>query len=89
MKPDLDKWLPNTTLRVEHWRESSVSGEALWRAASEVPLTEAGRLGRLIRWRIPGLSAGVTFDALFREPPFIVLDEDEQSLVSEIGRAHV
>lgn len=87
LKPDLDTWLPETTMRVSHRREAHVSSEALWRAASEVPLTEAGRLGRLIRWRIPGLSPSVTFDALFRQPPFIVLDEGDQCLVSGlVGR---
>jgi hypothetical protein len=87
VKPDLDTWLPETTLRVSHRRESTASGEELWRAASEVPLTDAGPLGRLVRWRIPGLQPAVTFDALFREPPFIVLDEGERCLVSGlVGR---
>jgi hypothetical protein len=86
-KPDLDTWLPETTLRVSHRRESSASGQALWQAASQVPLADAGRLGRLIRWRIPGLESGITFGALFREPPFIVLDEGERALVSGlVGR---
>jgi hypothetical protein len=87
VKPDLDTWLPETTLRVSHRRESTASGEALWQAASAVPLADAGRLGRLIRWRIPGLEHSVTFEALFREPPFIVLDEGEHALVSGlVGR---
>ncbi len=87
LKPDLDIWLPETTLRVSHRRESTVTGEELWRAASEVPLSDAGRLGRLIRWRIPGLEQGITFDRLFRESPFIVLDEGEHALVSGlVGR---
>jgi hypothetical protein len=87
VKPNLDTWLPETTLRVSHRRESSVSADELWQAATEVPLTDAGRLGRLVRWRIPGLEPDVTFDALFREPPFIVLDEGERALVSGlVGR---
>lgn len=47
-------------------------------------LTETQRLGRLVRWRIPGTPADITFDALFRRPPFTVLDEGEQHLVSGI-----
>lgn len=87
VKPDLDRWLPETSIRVVHRRDSSASGEALWQAATAVPLTDAGRLGRLIRWRIPGLEPDVTFDTLFREPPFIVLDEGHQCLVSGlVGR---
>jgi hypothetical protein len=87
VKPDLDRWLPETSIRVVHRRDSTVSGEALWQAASTVPLTDAGRLGRLVRWRIPGLEQDVTFDTLFREPPFIVLDEGEQCLISGlVGR---
>ena len=38
-------------------------------------------LGRLVRWRIPGTDADVSFDELFREPPFIVLEEAETALV--------
>ncbi|HEY3727964.1 MAG TPA: hypothetical protein VGL51_12370 [Solirubrobacteraceae bacterium] len=87
MSPDLDKWLPDATLRVKHRRESTASAERLWSAASSVPVGDTGLLGRLVRWRIPGLERGITFDALFREPPFTVLAEGEHSLVSGlVGR---
>jgi hypothetical protein len=39
-------------------------------------------LGRLIRWRIPGTSADLSFDQLFRTYPFMVLEEDEGLLIS-------
>lgn len=75
MSVPLDNWLPNPTLRVAHRRESSASAEDLWGAARDVRLKDAGMLGRLVRWRIPGLPPGISFDEMFRRPPFIVLDE--------------
>lgn len=75
LTPDLDGWLPNPSIRVTHRRETEASPDRLWEAASQVRLSDARRLGRLIRWRIPGLAAGLTFDEMFRNPPFIVLDE--------------
>jgi hypothetical protein len=87
MGPDLDHWARDNGLRVAHARESSAPPEALWAAARELPLSETRLLGRLVRWRIPGLPPGLTVDGLFREPPFMVLAEDEHSLVSGlVGR---
>ena len=85
--PDLDKWLSQPALRVAHRRESSVSADELWRAARQVRLSDTAVLGRLVRWRIPGLGRNVGFDDLFRQPPFMVLEEDERVLVSGlVGR---
>ena len=85
--PDLDKWLPDPALRVSHRRESSVSAEDLWQAAREVRVSDTARLGRLVRWRIPGLTRDLGYDDLFRQPPFIVLEEGEHVLVSGlVGR---
>jgi hypothetical protein len=87
MNPDLDQWLPDPTLRVKHRRESTAPADRLWVAASSVAVGDTGLLGRMVRWRIPGLERGITFDALFREPPFTVLDENQHSLVSGlVGR---
>jgi hypothetical protein len=48
---------------------------------------DAGLLGRLVRWRIPGTDAAVTFDGLFRSSPFIVLEASSRALVSGlVGR---
>lgn len=41
-------------------------------------------LGRLVRWRIPGLPGAMAYDEMFRRPPFIVLDEGEHYLLSGI-----
>jgi hypothetical protein len=88
MRPDLDRWLPEPALRVAHRRESPADAERLWAAASAVRLADAARLGRLVRWRIPGLKPDLRFDELFRSPPFIVLDgEQPGALVSGlVGR---
>jgi hypothetical protein len=85
---DLDRWLARPTVRVCHRRESRVAPERLWEAARTVTLADASLLGRLVRWRIPGTTAGLSFDELFRNPPFIVLDDDRDgSLVSGlVGR---
>jgi hypothetical protein len=86
--PDLDYWLPKPSIRVAHRRQSTASPDRLWEAARQVRLSDARRLGRLIRWRIPGLAADLTFDDMFRAPPFVVLREDGgRALVSGlVGR---
>jgi hypothetical protein len=85
--PDLNKWLPDPALRVIHTRESSASADELWRAARAVQLSDTAILGRLVRWRIPGLPREEGFDQLFRQAPFLVLEEGEHLLVSGlVGR---
>jgi hypothetical protein len=87
LSPQLDDWLPDPALRVKHRRESTVPPAELWSAAREVTLSETAMLGRLLRLRIPGLAPDLSYDALFREPPFVVLDEGERSLISGlVGR---
>lgn len=87
-KPDLDRWLSDPSLRVAHRRESDADPDRLWDAAQTVRLADTGLLGRLVRWRIPGLPADTSFDQMFRSPPFIVLDDDgDRALTSGlVGR---
>src|SRR5436305_10717134 len=75
--PDLDRWLADPTVRVAHRRESEAARDRLWQAAQQVRLRDTHMLGRLIRWRIPGVAAATSFDELFRNPPFTVLAELE------------
>jgi hypothetical protein len=83
----LDAWLPDPAIRVAHRRSSTAAPDRLWASAREIELGETRMLGRLIRWRIPGMAASTTFDGLFRHQPFSVLDEDEHALVSGlVGR---
>jgi hypothetical protein len=87
--PDLDQWLADPAVRVVHRRQSRASPDRLWDAAQAVTVQQAALLGRLIRWRIPGTGSEVSFGELFRNPPFIVLDEplDQHALVSGlVGR---
>jgi hypothetical protein len=86
--PDLDHWLPEPSIRVAHRRESDAAPERLWAASRELKLADSRRLGRIVRWRIPGLAPEITYDDLFRNPPFIVLSEiDGQMLLSGlVGR---
>jgi hypothetical protein len=81
LMPDLDYWLPNPSIRVSHRRETEASAERLWEAARAVRLRDARRLGRLVGWRIPGLTGDLTFDEMFRSPPFIVLAEEPGRLL--------
>jgi hypothetical protein len=82
--PDLDAWLPEASLRVFHRRTSRASPDELWAAAMRVRLADTGLLGRLVRWRIPGLARDEGFDALFREQPFIVQRAVVSGLVGRI-----
>ena len=76
-------------MRVAHRRESSATPDELWDAARTVSIADTSLLGRLVRWRIPGISPESSFDELFRRPPFIVLNDqpDDHALVSGlVGR---
>jgi hypothetical protein len=85
--PDLDSWLERPSIRVAHRRSSRVAAQDLWAAAQDVRLSDTQVLGRLVRWRIPGLPRDLRFDEMFRQPPFTVLQEDEHLLVSGlVGR---
>lgn len=87
MTPDLDHWIARPALRIAHARETNADADALWAAARSVRVRDAALLGRLVRWRIPGIDGAVTFDALFRNSPFIVLEDSDRALVSGlVGR---
>jgi hypothetical protein len=84
---DLDDWLPSPAVRVSYRRESSAAPDDLWQAACTVGLEDSSLLGRLVRWRIPGLGRDLSFDHLFREDPFLVLIDRRDALVSGlVGR---
>ena len=83
----LDDWLPDATVRTRHRRAANAGPDALWKAATGIRLADTRRLGRLVGWRIPGVEPSQTYDQLFREYPFTVLDESEHGLVSGlVGR---
>jgi len=79
---DLDAWLPDPQIRTRHRRTSSADPDALWAAAVAVRLDETRTIGRLVRWRIPGVPAGQSFAGLLEDDPFAVLDAGERWSVS-------
>jgi hypothetical protein len=78
----LDHWLPEPVVRTHHRRTAAVPPDDLWRAANGIRLSDTRTLGRLIRWRIPGLDGGMTYGELFRAYPFTVLDEGEHHVLA-------
>jgi hypothetical protein len=87
IRDQLDSWLAQPTLRVAHDRTSRASQAELWQAARAIRMRDTQLLGRLVRWRIPGTQVDLTYDELFRQPPFLVLAEAETALMSGlVGR---
>jgi hypothetical protein len=82
---DLDAWLRDAAIRTRHRRVAQASPDALWAAAAAMRLDETGPLGRLVRWRIPGLEPDITFQGMFAAPPFTVLAEGERWSVSGLA----
>ncbi|HMC07522.1 MAG TPA: hypothetical protein VKG89_09035 [Solirubrobacterales bacterium] len=80
--PELDDWLPNPQVRGRHRRAAEADPDRLWRAAGSVLLRDAPRLGRVVRWRIPGTSPDLSFREVLRSYPFAVLAEGERWSVS-------
>jgi hypothetical protein len=86
-RPDLDAWLPDPAVRTFERREAAVDARALWAAAGGVRLADSRRLGRLVRWRIPGTPADITYRELFASDPFMLLEQGQTYSVSGlVGR---
>jgi hypothetical protein len=80
--PDLDRWLPDASVRTHHRRTIAADPAEVWRIARAIRLEETRALGRLVRWRIPGTPAALAYDELFRAYPFTVLEDGERHLVA-------
>jgi hypothetical protein len=80
--PDLDAWVPEAQVCTRHRREAAAAPTALWEAARGVRLSDTHTIGRLVRWRIPGVPADQTFGGLFADDPFTVLAEGERWSIS-------
>ncbi|MGH2949189.1 MAG: hypothetical protein ACRDPC_23540 [Solirubrobacteraceae bacterium] len=78
----LDAWIAHPAVRTRHQRAARVDPDALWTAATGLRLADTRRLGRLVRWRIPGLARDLTYHEMFRAYPFTVLDEGEHHLLA-------
>jgi len=79
---DLDAWLPDPDIRTRHRRDAAADPDALWAAAREVRLDQTRTIGRLVRWRIPGVPPDQTFAGLLAHEPFAVLAEGERWSIS-------
>lgn len=79
---DLDAWLPDPEIVTRHRREARADPDALWAAARGVCLDQTRTIGRLVRWRIPGVPADQSFMGLLAEDPFTVLDEGPRHSIS-------
>lgn len=80
--PALDDWLPDPAVRTRHRRHARANAVRLWEAAGDVRLGDTRTLGRMVRWRIPGVSDDQSFRDLLSAYPFCVLDEGEGWLLS-------
>ena len=69
-------------MHTHHSRTAAAAPDALWQAARDLRLSDTRTLGRLVRWRIPGLGRELTYGELFRAYPFTVLDEGERHLLA-------
>ncbi len=79
---DLDAWLPDPQIVTRHSRSAAVGPDELWSAARSVRLDQTRTIGRLVRWRIPGVPDDQTFMGLLAEEPFTVLHEGEHHSIS-------
>ena len=87
IEDDLDGWLPDPQIRTRHRREAAADPDVLWEAARTVRLEDTGTIGRLVRWRIPGVPVDQTFAALLASDPFTVLAEGARwSIAGLCGR---
>jgi hypothetical protein len=78
----LDGWIADPAVRTVQRRTAASDPGTLWDAAGEVRLADTRHLGRVVRWRIPGLEGSLRYRDLFRAYPFVVLEESESGLVS-------
>ncbi len=79
---DLDRWLPDPQIRTRHRHEADAEPARLWAAARALSLDDTRSIGRLVRWRIPGVPAGQSFEGLLSSEPFTVLEEGDGWSVS-------
>lgn len=74
--------MPDAQVVTRHSRVAKASPDALWAAAQAMRLDDTRTLGRLVRWRIPGVPAEETFAGLLIRDPFTRLAEGEHLSVS-------
>jgi hypothetical protein len=78
----LDAWLADPQIRTCHRRTSAADRDTLWAAANAVRLDQTRTIGRLVRWRIPGVPGSQSFAGMLAGDPFTVLDAGEHHMIS-------
>jgi hypothetical protein len=73
----LERWADDPAVRSRHCRRARADPAALWEVAQSIRLADTRRLGRLVRWRIPGTPASLTYHELFSRYPFTVLERGD------------
>ena len=79
---DLDAWLPEPQITTRHSRAAAVDRDVLWAAARGVRLDQTRTIGRLVRWRIPGVPPDQSFLGLLCDDPITLLDEGPHHTIS-------
>jgi hypothetical protein len=80
--PDLDAWIADPQIRTCHSRASQADPDTLWAAANAVRLDQTRTIGRMVRWRIPGVPWSESFGDMLAGDPFTVLDAGERYSIS-------
>jgi hypothetical protein len=70
----LERWAGAPAVRSRQLRSARTDAGTLWDCAASIRLADTRTLGRLVRWRIPGTPASLTFHELFSRYPFTVLE---------------
>jgi hypothetical protein len=79
---NLDAWLPAPEIRTRHERTAAADPDELCAAARSVRLDQTRTIGRLVRWRIPGVPPEQSFMGLLATDPFTVLEEGPHHSIS-------
>ena len=77
--------MPDPQIRTSDRRAADIEPAELWQAAQTIRVTDAPRLGRVLRWRIPGTPADLRFQEVFRRYPFTVLAEGPDWSISGLA----
>jgi hypothetical protein len=81
-QPNPDAWIADPAVRTLHRRAAAADPERLWECARSIRLSDTGTLGRLVRWRIPGVPADSTYFEMLARYPFTVLETGEDYSIS-------
>ena len=82
--PNLERWIGAPDIHTRHRATAAAEPDELWRAAASVRLGDSRLLGRLVRWRVAGVSGNPTYWETFRREPFKALDEGPYHVLSGV-----